>query len=249
MIIKGKLNSIDLSKILKTFSENKETGSLVVINSENKIKKSFYFQEGSLCWVSSSQKISLDRIILGFKKISEEKIKKVIEIQDKTNKSLEEILMHQKIFSQSEFVEILKRQLLEEIYDVYTWEEGFYEFNREFLSDEFLKKIKKIQFFVDIDDLIRKGNLWNKKAKKWKSSIFTKKSLVFTVVARIKSQIGLFFDREKKIILLIDGNNKKDEIVEKSGLSEPEVSEILYALALRGIIFLKKDINDYIFFV
>ncbi len=249
MIIKGKLNSVDLSKILKTFSENKETGSLVVVSSEDEIKKSFYFQEGNLCWVSSSQKISLDRIILGFKNIPEEKIKEVIEIQSKTNKSLEEILMQQKILSQSEFVEILKRQLLEEIYDVYTWEEGFYEFKTEFLSDEFLKKIEKIHFFVNIDDLISKGNLWNKKAKRLKRSIFAKKSLVFTVVEKIKSQIGLFFDREKEIILLIDGKNKKDEIVERSGLSEAEVSEVLYSLALRGIIFLKKDINDNIFFV
>ena len=249
MIVKGKLNPVGLSKILKTFSENRETGSLSVINNENKIKKSFYFQGGSLCWVSSSEKISLDRIILEFKKISEEKIKKIVEIQNKTNKSLEEILMQQKILSQSEFVEVLKCQLLEEIYDVYTWEEGFYEFRREFLSDSFLKKIEKIHFFVNIDDLIRKGNLWNKKAKRLKRIIFTKKSLVFIVVEKLKSQIGLFFDREKKIILLIDGKNKKDEIVERSGLSESEVSEVLYALALRGIIFLKKDINDYIFFV
>ncbi|MCK5533617.1 DUF4388 domain-containing protein [bacterium] len=249
MDIKGKLNPVDLSKILKTFYENKETGFLVITNLENKVEKSFYFREGDLCWVSSSRKIPLERIILGFKKISEEKIKEIKEIQSKTNKSMEEILMQQKIFSQNEFVEVLKRQLLEEVYDVYTWGKGVYAFKKEYLDDSFLKKTEKIQFSADINVLVSRGIMWHKKAEILKKNIVAEKSLIFTMKEELKSQRGLLFDKEKEVISLIDGKTKKDEIVKKTGFSESDVSEILYVFALKGVIFIKTDMNKYIFFI
>lgn len=249
MNIKGKLNPSNLSSIFKTFYENKETGSLVVSNSETKVNKSFYFKEGNLSWVSSSKKMSLEKALLKLKKIPEKNFGKMREFQSETNKPLEEVLVHSKIISENDLVEVIKQQLLEEVYEVYTWEKGVYEFRTEYLPDNFLKKLEKLHFSVNIDELIKEGSRWTRKAEKLKRNISKNKHLVFAIKEELRSQIDLLPDKEKRILLLIDGKRLIKEIVEKSGFLESEVYEILYSFAMNDIVLIEKNIYDNITFL
>ena len=65
----------------------------------------------------------------------------------------------------------------------------------------------------------------------------------------LRSQIDLLPDKEKRILLLIDGKRLIKEIVEKSGFLESEVYEILYSFAMNDIVLIEKNIYDNITFL
>ncbi|MCU0727112.1 MAG: PQQ-binding-like beta-propeller repeat protein [Planctomycetes bacterium] len=128
MALSGDLRNIKLADIFQTLSMNRQVGIVVLRNGS--VEKRLYFsREGvSLFSRRTIAGFRLGRHLVGAGKITEDQLRQALAHQEKYKGLLGEILVEIGFCQAEDIEQIIRYHVAEEIYDLFAWESGTFEF-------------------------------------------------------------------------------------------------------------------------
>jgi len=151
MSITGNLETMSLAELLQWLANGCQTGTLIVGNGS--VEKKIFLRDGSVLSSSSSDPRGfLGHFLVSKGVISEEDLAKAMALQAEQGKLLGEILVEGGAIGQEMLDHMLKLKAEENIYDLFAWEQG--QFN--FLDDE-LPEYDLVPMSANITGLVMEG--------------------------------------------------------------------------------------------
>ncbi|MGA1825285.1 MAG: DUF4388 domain-containing protein [bacterium] len=212
MAIKGDFKDINITDIIQLIARDRKTGSLLVKKADNKIN--IYFIEGKIVFVDNKIKTAIigQRLVkAGI--LTKAHLQNIQKEQKKDKKSIYELMVKMGYIDFENAKNFLLNQIAEDIYSVFLWTDGYYQF-------EAFSNVPYKDFMIEIDpdsllfDAARVLDEWK----------VAKQRIVSEDVILEKKELGdksidRFSPEEKKIYSLINGNLTVNEIIEHSLLS------------------------------
>jgi hypothetical protein len=151
MAITGNLETMNLPELLQWLANGQQTGTLIVENGS--VEKKIFLREGRVLSSSSSDPRGfLGHFLVSKGVINEDDLAKAMAIQSEQGKLLGEILVEGGAIEQEMLDHMLRLKAEENIYDLFAWEEG----NFEFLDDE-LPEYELVPMSANITGLVMEG--------------------------------------------------------------------------------------------
>ena len=125
----GDLTNLGLADIFQTLGMNRQSGTLVVKQTDT--ERRFYFSdEGvSLLTVRSARKFRRGNLLVGMGKLSESDLKVAVTKQERVKDTkLGDLLLQTGLVKEEDISEACKYQAAEEIYDSFNWTSGKFQF-------------------------------------------------------------------------------------------------------------------------
>ena len=130
MAIQGTLKTMSLTDLLQFLAASRQSGTLKF--DRGKITKQVYFKNGSIVGSKSNDpREYLGQVLLHYGKVDDAQLKAAREMQRSTGAKLGEVLVQQGFLTEDEVLAILKTRTLDTIYDLFSWNEGEFEFYDE----------------------------------------------------------------------------------------------------------------------
>ena len=151
MSLSGNLKTMDLAELLQWVTLGRKTGSLTFVR--NKTKNHIFFKDGKIISSRSNEPTKqLGHYLLFQGKINEVQLKRALETQLQTRINLGKILVQEGHITKEETERALVGRTEEVIYDLFLWDEGYFNFTAHgFNLDEL------ILIDLDINTIIFEG--------------------------------------------------------------------------------------------
>jgi hypothetical protein len=151
MAITGNLETMSLAELLQWLANGRQTGTLIVNNGS--VEKKIFIRDGAVLSSSSSDPRGfLGHFLVSKGVISEDDLAKAMAIQSEQGKLLGEILVEGGAIEQEMLDHMLRLKAEENIYDLFAWEEGHF----DFLDDE-LPEYELVPMSANITGLVMEG--------------------------------------------------------------------------------------------
>jgi len=151
MAITGNLETMSLAELLQWLANGSQTGTLIVNNGS--VEKKIFLRDGSVLSSSSSDPRSfLGQFLVSKGVIGEDDLAQAMAIQSEQGKLLGEILVEGGAIDQEKLDSMLRLKAEEDIYDLFAWEQGHF----DFLDDE-LPPYELVPMSANITGLVMEG--------------------------------------------------------------------------------------------
>jgi hypothetical protein len=151
MAITGNLETMSLAELLQWLANGRQTGTLIVDNGS--VEKKIFLRNGAVLSSSSSDPRGfLGHFLVSKGVISEADLAKAMAIQAEQGMLLGEILVEGGAIDQEMLDYMLRLKAEENIYDLFAWEQGHF----EFLDDE-LPEYELVPMSANITGLVMEG--------------------------------------------------------------------------------------------
>ena len=224
--MRGNLKTMELSELLQFLHRGSKTGTLVIDN--GKIEKRIYFKKGAI--VSSAgtnPKEYLGQFLVSHGYIDEITLAKAIEMQQENNMLLGKILITIGAMAESDLDRMLRLKAEESIFDLFTWEEGDFEFEENELPEYNMMPLE----LDNITGLILEGHT---RIDEWGRINQTIHSMQDVVVTVGQPNAPSADDRAQQILELINDDRTIEEIAREFRTSEFEVCRALIGEVEKG---------------
>jgi tetratricopeptide (TPR) repeat protein len=138
---KGSLKRYAFPRIMREVARNKLTGSLYLLNDQT--KKVVFFEEGKPVFVRSNVLSEcLGQILSSEGLITQEQCEQTLEAIRRTGKKQGELLVEMGILSEGNLRYGLEAQLRAKLFDIFSWDDGRYQFKKDPLNQGFGIRLK-----------------------------------------------------------------------------------------------------------
>ena len=251
MAFKGDLKDINLADIFQTLAMNQQEGTLIISADADKRTEVYFSKEGVRLLASGNQKhIRLGELLLKMKKLTPVELDMALARQKMTGELLGQALVDMNVVTADDINECVRKQIEEDIYEVFSWKKAKFEFKPGEPASEFYDPAKMgnpLAFNVNsvIMEAARRLDEWDLIHKNVPST-----STIYTIKdpqAAIPdiSHFGFTGEDILQIVKSIDGRSTIDDIVARSPLSKFEVCKIASVLVESGYVA-KLDIKETI---
>lgn len=156
MTLQGQLQHFGLAELFQTLALNQHTGTLVVEHGDE--KKCIHFATGSISFVSTGQSIRFGEILMRSGKVTEEQIEAAVAQQEESGRLVGRILIDQGLITVDDVQIALKQKVEEELYDLFLWERGTFEFIPEYCPEELADPLQRYtQINIDPQAVLMEG--------------------------------------------------------------------------------------------
>ncbi|MEM7166447.1 MAG: DUF4388 domain-containing protein [Planctomycetota bacterium] len=156
MTLKGQLQHFGLAELFQTLALNQHTGTLVVECGAE--KKCIHFATGSISFVSTGQSIRFGEILLRSGLVSEQDIESAIAEQEESGRLVGRILIDRGLISVDDVQTALQQKVEEELYDLFLWERGTFEFLPDYCPEELADPLQRYtQINIDPQAVLMEG--------------------------------------------------------------------------------------------
>ncbi|RME76939.1 MAG: DUF4388 domain-containing protein [Planctomycetota bacterium] len=237
MPIRGRTKGFHLSDLMEILTNHQYSGTLRI--SWQNQKKVIYFKSGELHLLSwpQNKNIRIGSILVKQKKITESQLMEALAIQKGCSKKLGEILLDQGFLTEEDIHNAVKSKLEEEIYEIFTWEDGYFEFFKNHYPPEFQNNEEVTTLVFSVKNLLMEGL---RRSDEWK--ILKEKISSPQLIFQRKEPIPSFLEEseeERNILNLIDGKKSVSQILGEAKEGRFEVYSILSNLLDQGVILLR----------
>ncbi len=229
MGISGNLKTMQLSELLQWLALSQKTGTLQIDG--HGVQKRLFFQNGRINFTSSSdQREYLGQFLVSHGYITEEELKKAMEVQEESKILLGRILLMINAISETDLIRLMRRKAEESIYDVFLWEDGTFEFHDGEQPD-----MKMVPLSLDLTSVILEGL---HRYDEWKR--IRDRVPDATVVPILTRPINLdtLAERERLIVPQVDGQRSIEEIALQTHNAEFPVSRFVFECLSEGTMVL-----------
>lgn len=204
MGLSGSFSTMGFSDLLQWLFHAQKTGTLLLHGIE--VEKSVFFENGIIIATSSNDpREYLGQFLINYGYITEEELKKAMEVQKEFNMLLGKILVMIDAISEDELQTIMKVKAEETLYDIFVWEEGEFNFIENYLPD-----IKMVPLMLEAPRIIMEGLQRLDEWKIIKEIIPTFESIPLKIGEfRFTSELK---EREKLLYDLIDGEKNVNNL-------------------------------------
>jgi hypothetical protein len=235
MGVSGNLKTMLPGDLLQWLSLGQKTGTLVVTNAG--VTKKIFFRNGRvISSASNDPREYLGQFLVSHGYITEPELKKAMEVQQQSRILLGKILVMIDAISEEDLLRLMRLKAEEEIYDIFLWREGAF----EFLDDE-LPQMEMVPLQVDVTGIIMEGT---RRVDEWMRirELIPDETLVPRIDRPVDDQIlddEELGDAARTVVQAIDGRRTIADIMVESRSSAFLVSSTLYHLAREGYITLQ----------
>lgn len=235
MALKGDLKDINLADIFQTLSMNQQEGTLTVISGTKRMDL-YFSKEGIHLLTTTDKKYPrLGEILLKEKKITPVELDMALARQKMTGELIGQALIDMGIVSTADIEQSVRRQIEEEIYDVFSWKNARFEFIPGEPKGEFFDPArlgKPITFDVSgiIMEAARRVDEWEQIHRVVPSMQAVLKVQDPNADIPLLDEVGVAEEAVRKIAELIDGKRTVEKIVEESPASKFDTSKVLASL-------------------
>lgn len=208
--------------LLQWLSLGQKSGTLVI--SGRGVEKRIFFKEGRiLSSASTDPREYLGQFLMSHGYITEDELKKAMEVQAQSQILLGKILVMINAISEDDLVRLMRLKAEESIYDIFLWPEGEF-----FFLDEELPTMALIPLQVDVTGILLEGS---RRIDEWKRirAVIQENDLM-PVLEKPVAESELT-EVQRIVYRAINGNRSIDEIVLESRSSSFIVCETLYLLS------------------
>lgn len=235
--MQGSLTQIQLPEILQFLSMGKGSGFLTLSRGGNDIvlmvRSGRIINSSAITRMRRLGELLVQRGILRRSTLAEVlKLQRTIE----ADKPLGAILIERDIVTEATIREVLRMQLEEEIWNLFSWEEGDFKF--EALEDS---KLGEALVQIDIEPLILEGT---RRHDEWKK---IQKVIPDDTVVLVVNRVGDDFKRDIKlspaewrVLAQVNGRSNVRAIMNRSAMGRFEVFQILNNFLKKGIVGVSK---------
>ncbi|MFC1582260.1 tetratricopeptide repeat protein [Planctomycetota bacterium] len=231
MAIKGDLTTINLADIFQTLSINQKTGILKVYCGGK--SKKIFLKEGEIFNISLSYSDwAFGEFLLRQGFLTGDKFSSIIDKrkEDETN-TFEGLLVESGLFSYEQLEDLLTLQLNEEIYDLFTWDGGEFDFEE---NDEFLTRKRDgintdTHIFINTSGLILEAARRADEMERFKEYIKSSKDIFRKCSQDFRSSATMEED-DMTVYDAVDGERDVSEIAFKVNIGIFEVYLSLFKL-------------------
>src|SRR5436305_7657415 len=227
MPLTGKL-TMNASDLLQWVSLGQKNGTMVV--ARESVEKKIFFRNGRvISSASNDPREYLGQFLMSHGYLTEPELTKAMEVQRQSGMLLGKILVMIDVISEEELVRLMRLKAEEEIYDIFLWTEGDF----QFLDDE-LPKQELIPLKVDVTGIIMEGT---RRVDEWVRirEVIPNEVVVPVLEKPIPEDVDLE-EVQEPVVRAIDGKRSIADIVLESRSSAFRVSETLCALAREGYV-------------
>jgi hypothetical protein len=224
---------MQLSELLQWLAMGQKTGTLVIKG--HGVQKRLFFQSGRLNFTSSSdQREYLGQFLVSHGYITEEELKKAMEVQEESKILLGKILLMINAISETDLVRLMRRKAEESIYDVFLWEDGTF----EFIEGEQLD-LKMVPLSLDLTSVILEGI---HRYDEWKRIRERVPDASVVPILMRPLNLDVLAERERLIVPQIDGQRSIEEIALQTHNAEFAVSRFVYECLADGTMVLAQAV-------
>ncbi|HEX7181954.1 MAG TPA: DUF4388 domain-containing protein [Thermoanaerobaculia bacterium] len=151
MGIVGNLKTMQLEELLQWLSLSKKTGTLEI--NAPKVEKKIFFKDGLIVASASTRpEEHLGHFLVSHGLINEATLAKAIELQEMSGMLLGKILITKEALSETDLHRMLRLKTEESIYDIFSWEEGEFQF-----LDNALPESAMVPMALDVTGILMEG--------------------------------------------------------------------------------------------
>ena len=228
MGVSGKIKSMLPGDLLQWLSLAQKSGTLVVANKE--VEKKIFFREGRvISSASNDPREYLGQFLMSHGYLSEEELKKAMEVQHQSGILLGKILVVIGLITEAHLMRLMRLKAEEEIYDVFLWTDGEFHF-----VDNELPEMEMVPLKIDVTGIIMEGT---RRVDEWpRIREAIPNDLLVPVVQKPIEVDQEFGEAQTTIIDAIDGKRTIAEIVLESRSASFIVCSTLYPLVREGFV-------------
>jgi len=218
MAIKGNYKDIDITDIIQLIARDRKSGCLIVNNADEKIK--IYFFEGQIVFVDMQDKAAIigkKLVNAGF--VTNENLQIIQREQKKTKELIYKLIVDMDLVNFDTARNFLLNQIIEDIYSIFLWKDGYYNF--ETLNDIPYKEFK---IEINAESLLLDGARVLDEYKRVKEKIVSEEVILEKIDLEKKPNLS---PEETIIYELIDGNYTVNEIIGHTLISKFDVYQII----------------------
>lgn len=228
MSVSGNLKTMLPGDLLQWLSLGQKTGTLCVTNKA--VQKKIFFRNGRvISSASNDPREYLGQFLMSHGYITEEELMKAMEVQMQSGILLGKILVMIDVINEEDLQRLMRLKAEEEIYDIFLWNEGDF----EFLDNE-LPQMEMIPLRVDVTGLIMEGT---RRVDEWNRihTLIGHELLVPSLVKEVPPE-ELEDDAQRTVINAIDGRRSLAELVLESRSSSFNVASTVYHFTREGYV-------------
>ncbi|MBU0985263.1 MAG: DUF4388 domain-containing protein [candidate division Zixibacteria bacterium] len=242
MSLSGNLKTVSFPDILQLLATGKKSGILECKTSTR--QKEVAFQEGNIVFASSvnSSEDLLGNMLLKRGRISKSDLERAIQLHKQTGRQLGTTLIDMGLFDKEEIGACLKLQIEEIVYNLFSWQEGDFNFhegdepkNAPFLIElntmnVIMEGTRRIDEWIEIQKVLPPDDVLLQMSKSPKVS---------------RDEITITID-EFKVLSLINGERTMPELINVSPIGEFVTCRAVYKLILNNLVEVagRKDSPD-----
>lgn len=232
MSLSGNLRTVSFPDILQLLATGKKTGILECKTSSR--QKEVAFRDGNVIYASSvnSSEDLLGNMLLKRGKLSKADLERAITLHKQTGRQLGTTLIDMDLFDKEEIGAVLKMQIEEIVYNLFSWREG------EFMFHENAQP-RNAPFYLELNtmNVIMEGT---RRIDEWTEiqKVLPPDNALLRIAKAPKSEeedISLSVD-EFRMLSLINGERTLPELLDISPMGEFVTCRAVYKLILNGLI-------------
>ena len=231
MALKGNIETFYLSSILQLLAQDKKTGVLTIADKGRMVR--VFIKGGNIVYAMGTQKeVRLGYLLRTKGIISAEELQKALTLAKERKERLGKILVEKGYISPETLKKFIHQQVRDILYDLFLWKNGDFEYvDQELNLDE--EMVTELNHMEVILEGTRRVDEWEILQKN-----IPHPQVVFKINKSVEKQrdtVNLTAN-EWRIISLIDGKRKLQQVVEDSGQDEFGVYRIINSLISSGLV-------------
>ncbi|HVR43870.1 MAG TPA: DUF4388 domain-containing protein [Thermoanaerobaculia bacterium] len=225
MSVSGHLRTMAAGHLFQWLSFSQKTGRLVVRNTS--VEKTIFVQKGKVVSSASTDpREYLGQFLMSYGYISEDELKKAMEVQLQSKILLGKILVIIEAITEDDLKRLMKRKAEEEIYDVFLWPDGEFEFH-----DDEKPAMELVPLNLDVTGVVMEGS---RRVDEWDRARKVVTSTALVPSRKGKLDLSKLNEAQKRIVELVDGERTIEGIVLESRSSTFVVSRTISELVSAG---------------
>jgi hypothetical protein len=226
MAVTGHLRTMTAGDLFQWISLAQKTGTLSV--SAHGIEKLIYFRDGRvIASASTDPREYLGQFLMSHGYVSEEELKKAVEVQNQSKILLGKILVMINVISERDLLRLMRLKAEEGIYDVFLWSDGEFRF-----TDDDLPKNAMVPLNIEITGIVMEGlrrlDEWGRIRQVIPHS---------NVVPGLRREVdgSALREPQQTIVRCVNGQRPIEEIILESRSSEFIVSKTIFDYVSDGV--------------
>ncbi len=227
--IKGSLRRHPFPRLMREIARKRSTGSLYLLSGQT--KKVVFFEKGDPVFVRSNVLTEcLGQVLAEVGLITQEQCEQTLEAIRRTGKKQGELLVEMGILSDGNLRYGLEAQLRQKLYDIFSWEDGRYQFKAGPSKQVFMLRLDASAEGVIVDAI--QDRYTEDRATKALSPYLAK----YPVNQTNGKSLGLLQDEQYYLDCLDGSRTVQDVLGGPSGPSIPTPSSLLWGLMQAGVV-------------
>jgi hypothetical protein len=211
--------------LLQWLSMAQKSGTLTI--AAQSVEKRVFFRNGRIISSASTDpREYLGQFLMSYGYITEEELKKAMEVQRQSKILLGKILVMINAIKEEDLLRLMRLKAEEEIYDIFLWPDADFVF-----AVGELPQVELVPLHVDVTGIVMEGH---RRLDEWKRirEVLPHRGKVPVIDTAVK--LEEFSEPRQRIIQAINGTRNIEEIILESRSSEFNVSSTVLELVLSG---------------